>query len=185
MHGPSPQRTPGADVPRTIVHTGRRIRVAVDTEVTAHGVTITRDAILHPGAVVILPVIDRNTVCLLRNRRPIVNETLWECPAGTLEPGEPIEHAARRELTEETGYTAARWTSLGYLFASPGVLDEKLHLFIAEDLTPGPMQLEPDEDLQPHAVPLADAVQMCLDGTIRDAKTVTALLLWERRLGKG
>ncbi len=167
-------------MPREIVHVGRRIRVAVDTLVTADGVTVKRDAVLHPGAVVILPVLDSEHVVLLRNQRFVVNETLWEVPAGTLEPGEPVEDCARRELLEETGYAAERWRSLGYLYASPGVLDEKLHLFIAEGLTPGPASPEPGEELEPVVVPLAEAVAMCLRGEIKDAKTVTCLLLWER-----
>src|SRR6266508_6025976 len=167
-------------MPREIIHRGRKIQVAVDTSVGSDGQTIRRDVILHPGAVVILPIVDAAHVCLLRNFRFAINETLWEAPAGTLEPGEPLEKAAARELLEETGFTAARWRSLGYLYASPGVLDEKLHLFVAQDLTPGPAKPEPDEQLEPVIVPLADAIRMCLDGTIRDAKTVTSLLLWER-----
>jgi ADP-ribose pyrophosphatase len=167
-------------MPREIVHVGRKIRVAVDTTITADGQVIKRDVVLHPGAVVILPVIDAAHVCLLRNHRWVVGETLWELPAGTLEPGEDLEHAARRELAEETGYTAASWRSLGYLYASPGVIDEKLHLFVAEGLTPGESRPEADEDLEAITVGLADAVRMCLDGEIKDAKTVTALLLWER-----
>jgi ADP-ribose pyrophosphatase len=165
---------------REIVHVGRKIRVAVDTTTTADGQTIRRDVVLHPGAVVVLPVIDREHVCLLRNHRWVVGETLWEVPAGTLEPGEELEPAARRELEEETGYRAAAWRYLGYLFASPGVLDEKLHLFVAEGLTPGPSRPEADEHLEPVTVPFAEAVRMCLDGRVKDAKTITALLLWEK-----
>lgn len=167
-------------MPREIVHRGRKISVAVETETGRDGAIIRRDVILHPGAVVILPVLDRERVVLLRNHRPVVGETLWEAPAGTLEPGEAIGEAARRELAEETGYTANRWQSLGFLYASPGVLDEKLHLFVAEELTAGPSHLEPDEQLEPVIVPLTEAVAMCLDGRIRDAKTVTLLLRWER-----
>jgi ADP-ribose pyrophosphatase len=170
---------------RELVHTGRRIRVYVDTMTAPDGRVIRRDAIMHPGAVVILPVVDPDHVCLLRNHRWIVGETLWELPAGTLEAGEEIETAARRELLEETGYQASRWHSLGFLFASPGVLDEKLHLFVAEDLTAGPMQLEADESLEPEIITFARAIEMCLRGEIRDAKTITALLLWERMNGHG
>src|SRR5947209_3680725 len=97
---------------REIVYTGRRITVEVDTFTAPDGTTIRRDAIRHPGAVVILPVLDAEHVVLLRNERFVVGETLWEVPAGTLEPGEPLEACARRELQEETGYLAARWRSL-------------------------------------------------------------------------
>lgn len=165
---------------RQIVHEGRKIKVAVDTSLGPNGETIRRDLILHPGAVVILPVIDRDHICLLRNYRFAIGETLWEVPAGTLEPDEPIEVAAARELEEETGYTARRWRNLGFYYASPGVLDEKLHLFVAEDLTPGPARPEADEELEPKTVSWPDALRMALDGTIKDAKTVTAILLWDR-----
>lgn len=167
-------------MPVETVYVGRRIRVEVDTLHTADGRVIRRDAIRHPGAVVILPVVDARHVVLLRNYRFVVGETLWEVPAGTVEPQETLHQCAARELQEETGYRAARWRSLGYIYASPGLLDEKLHLFIAEELTPGPAQPEPDEKLEPVVVPLVEAIRMCLDGTIRDAKTVTSLLLWER-----
>lgn len=170
-------------MPREIVHQGRKIKVAIDTSVGPNGESIKRDMIFHPGAVVILPVIDRDHICILRNFRFVIDETLWEIPAGTLEPGEPIQQAAVRELEEETGYVAGKWTYLNYFYASPGVLDEKLHLFVAEDLTPGPMRPEADEQLEPVKIPWAEAMRMALDGTIKDAKTITALLLWDRRRG--
>jgi ADP-ribose pyrophosphatase len=165
---------------REIVHRGRKIQVVIDTSELPTGQTIRRDMILHPGAVVILPVVDSERICLLRNYRFVIDATLWELPAGTLEPGEPIEKAAARELLEETGYTAAKWRSLGFLYASPGVLDEKLHLFVAEELTPGAAQPEADEQLDPQIVAWTDALRMALDGTIKDAKTITAILLWDR-----
>ena len=170
-------------MPRQVIHEGRKIKVVLDTSTGPNGEPIRRDMILHPGAVVILPVIDRDHVCLLRNYRFVIGETLWECPAGTLEPGEPIEDAAVRELAEETGYVAGRWQKLGYFYASPGVLDEKLHTFVALDLTPGPARPEADEQLEPHVVKWSDALKMALDGTIKDAKTVTAILLWDRLRG--
>ncbi len=168
---------------REIVHVGRKIRVAVDTTTTADGQTIRRDVIMHPGAVVILPVLDADHVVLLRNHRFAIGETLWEVPAGTVEPGEPLQVCAERELAEETGYVAAKWRSLGFLYASPGVLDEKLHLFIAETLTPGEAKPEPDEQLHPVTVRFDEAIRMCLSGEIKDAKTITSLLLWEKLRG--
>jgi len=168
-------------MPREIVHRGRKISVALDTAVMPDGSTVRRDMIFHPGAVVILPMVTPASVCLLRNHRFVIDTTLWEIPAGTLEPGEPIETAARRELAEETGYTAERWTSLGFFYASPGVLDEKLHLFVAEELTAGPMNLEPDETIEPVVLDWSEALRMCIEGEILDAKTITAILLWDRR----
>ncbi|MBN9517899.1 NUDIX hydrolase [bacterium] len=171
-------------MPREIVYTGRRVSVAVDTFTAPDGTTIRRDCILHPGAVVILPVLDAGRVVLLRNHRWVVGETLWEVPAGTRELNEPLEECAKRELAEETGYTASKWTYLGFLYASPGVMNEQLHLFVAEELTAGQMAPEADEELEPVTVQLDEAIRMCLSGEIKDAKTITALLLWERRQGE-
>jgi ADP-ribose pyrophosphatase len=165
---------------RTIVHRGRKIQVAVDVEAGPRGGTVQRDVVIHPGAVAILPLTDDGRIYLLRNRRPIVDEVLWEVPAGTLEPGEPVETAAARELAEETGYNAAAWRRLADFYPSPGVLSEKTVLFVARGLTPGAMSLEDDEQLEPVLVPWTEAVSMALAGTIRDAKTLVAILLWDR-----
>jgi ADP-ribose pyrophosphatase len=170
-------------MPRETVFRGRKIEVALDTTTLPSGHVVKRDIIVHPGAVVILPMVDRDHVCLLRNERFVVNETLLELPAGTLEPKEPPEAAAVRELIEETGYRAGRWRKLGEFFPSPGVLSELMHLFVAEDLSPGPLQLEPGEHIEPQVVPFTEALTWALDGTIRDAKTVIGLLLWERLRG--
>jgi ADP-ribose pyrophosphatase len=108
----------GERVPRQIVHRGRKIEVALETSVLPDGETVERDLILHPGAVAILPLLDDGHVCLVRNLRPNVGETLWEIPAGTLEAGEAPAAAAVRELAEETGYTAASWRKLAEFFPS-------------------------------------------------------------------
>src|SRR5262249_4158610 len=118
--------------------------------------------------------------CLIRNCRAVVTETRGEVPAGTLEPGAPPASAAVRELEEETGYTARRWRKLAELVPSPGVLSEVIHLFLAEDLTPGPMRPEAGEVLEPRVVSWDDALAWAMDGTIRDAKTLIALLWWDR-----
>jgi ADP-ribose pyrophosphatase len=165
---------------RQVVHQGRKIQVAVDEAVRPDGQVVRRDVVLHPGAVAILPLPDADHVCLLRNRRFVVNEELWEVPAGTLEPGEPVEQAAVRELIEETGYRAGRWRKLLEFYPSPGVLSERTHLFVARDLTPGPMRPEPGEELEPNIIPWQQALAWAQDGTIRDAKTLVAILLWER-----
>lgn len=167
-------------MPRHLVHRGRKIQVLLDDTTLPDGQTVKRDIILHPGAVAILPVIDDDNICLLRNHRFIVGEALLEIPAGTLEPGEPPDQASVRELAEETGYQAGRWSKLTVFYPSPGVLDERTHLYVARDLSPGPMNLEPEEKLEPQIVSFADALSWALTGVIRDAKTLIALLWWDR-----
>ena len=162
----------------TIVHKGRIIQVAVDELPREGGGTMRRDVVLHPGAVVILPLLDDGHVVLLRNYRHAVGQTLWEVPAGTLEPPEPPEEAAVRELIEETGYRAKTWRKLSEFYPSPGILSERMHLFVAQELTPGEMALEPGEQIVPHVVPWAQAIEWAKDGTIQDAKSLVALLLW-------
>jgi ADP-ribose pyrophosphatase len=170
---------------RTIVHTGRKIQVAIEESVGRGGQIVRRDVVLHPGAVAILPLVDAEHVCLLRNVRPATGETLWEIPAGTLEPNEPIEQAAARELAEETGYRAGRLHKLHAFYPSPGILSERTHLFLAEELTQGEMHLEADEAIEPHVVAWSQALAWCLDGTIRDAKTLVAILFWDRKRAGG
>jgi ADP-ribose diphosphatase len=167
-------------MPRELVYTGRRIQVAQEIVHQPDGSTLRRDVVLHPGAVAILPLTDPDHVCLLRNYRVALGETLWEIPAGTLEPGEPPTEAAVRELEEETGYRAGRWARLGELIPSPGVMSEVIHLFLAEELTPGPARPEPGEELEAHTVPWDQALLWAMDGTIRDAKTLIALFHLER-----
>jgi ADP-ribose pyrophosphatase len=170
---------------RQILFRGRKIQVALDTAILPSGETIQRDVILHPGAVAILPLLDDGHICLVRNHRPIVGKVLIEIPAGTLEPSEKPAAAARRELAEETGYRARRWQKLAEFIPSPGVLSERTHVFVARDLTPGPQRLEKDERISPRIVTWRQAVAWALDGTIRDAKTLIAILLWDRLRGGG
>ena len=165
---------------RTLVYQGRKIQVFAEETPGPDGRPVRRDVVIHPGAVAVLPLVDAGHVCLLRNHRPIPGEVLWEIPAGTLEPGEPVETAAARELEEETGYRAARWRKLAAFYPSPGVLSERTHLFVAEGLTPGAMRPEADEQLEPRVVAWEQAVAWALDGTVRDAKTLVAVLLWDR-----
>ncbi len=169
-----------SDTKRQIMYRGRKIEVAVDTFTAADGTPMRRDVILHPGAVAILPLVDADHICLVEQHRPVIGSTLLEIPAGTLEPAEPPEQAARRELAEETGYQAASWRKLTEFFPSPGVISERSHLYLAQNLTPGTMQLEKDEALEPRIVAWNDALRWARDGTLSDAKTLLAILLWEQ-----
>src|SRR5262249_27744991 len=139
-----------------------------------------RELVIHRGAVALVPIVDPDHVCLLRNFRYSANETLIEIPAGTIEPGGTPEETAERELAEETGYRAGRITRVTDWWVSPGVFTERMYLYLCEDLTPGPTDHQPDEQLQPFVVAWDEAVAMALDGRIRDAKSLAALLLCDR-----
>lgn len=157
-----------------------RFRVVEETHVTSSGATKTRQIVRHPGAVVVVPLLADGRVCLIRQWRIAVKETLVELPAGTLEPNEPPIVTAERELIEETGYRAETIVPLHEFFLSPGILDEKMHLFLATGLTEGEPQREVGEEIDNLLVPLEDAVAMIFSGEIRDAKTIVGLLWAER-----
>ena len=148
---------------------------------TPDGRTHTRESVQHPGAVVVLPLLEDGRVCLIRNYRSAVNRILIELPAGTLEPDEDPLQTATRELEEETGYRAGGVEPLCQFFMSPGVLNERMHLFLATDLTAGPARLEAGEQIEPWLVPWSEALAMADDGRIEDAKTLVALFWYDRR----
>lgn len=163
-----------------IIFRGRKIEVALQ-EVRLHdGRIAERELVLHRGAVALVPMVDRDHVCLVRNERFAVGKTLLEVPAGTLDPGESADATAARELKEETGYTAGKITKLSEWYVSPGYVTERMYLYLCEDLQAGELELEPDEKLKPEVVPWADALQMVSDGRIQDAKSMLAILFCDR-----
>jgi ADP-ribose diphosphatase len=164
-----------------ILLTTSKFRVVRETIAAPSGKTKTREVIRHPGACVILPLLDDGRVCLIRNWRIAVGQTLIELPAGTLEPPEPPEKTAERELIEETGFRAKQIQFLHAFFLSPGILDEKMHLYLATGLTAGQPAREEGEEIENWLVPLDDAVAMIFRHEIQDAKTIVGLL-WVERL---
>ena len=161
--------------------TTTKFRVVRETISSPSGKTKTREIIRHPGACVIVPLLDDGRICLIKNWRIAAGQTLVELPAGTLEPPEPPEKTALRELIEETGYRAQSLEFLHAFFLSPGILDEQMHLYLATGLTPGEAAREEGEEIENWLVPFDDAVQMVASGEIRDAKTIIGLL-WVDRL---
>lgn len=161
--------------------TTAKFRVVRETLTTGAGKTKTREIVRHPGACVIVPLLDDGSVCLIRNWRIAVGQTLIELPAGTLEPPEPPHVTAERELIEETGYRAKKIEFLHAFFLSPGILDEKMHLYLATGLTSGDTAREEGEEIENWLVPFEEAVAMIYRGEIQDAKTIVGLL-WVDRL---
>lgn len=158
----------------------RRFAVERITHPAPDGSQLVRDVVRHPGSVVILPLLENDQVCLIRNKRIAVGETLIELPAGTRETGEPPEVTAERELIEETGYRAEKIERTTSFFAAPGILDEQMILYTATGLTAGDPERELGEEIENLVVSRKEALAMVGDGTIRDAKTLIGLLLWAR-----
>src|SRR6266480_1602629 len=128
--------------------TASKFRVVRETIPAPGGKTKTREIVRHPGACVIVPLLDDGQVCLIRNWRVAVNQTLIELPAGTLEPPEPPHVTAERELIEETGYRAKQIQFLHAFFLSPGILDEKMHLYLSTGLNEGQTAREEGEEIE-------------------------------------
>jgi ADP-ribose pyrophosphatase len=163
---------------------GSRFQVVEVPQSIRGGGTRPRQIVQHPGAVVILPLLEGNRVCLIRNERVSIGKTIVELPAGTIEPPDPPSETASRELKEETGYTAERWRELPSFYTSPGILSERMYVFVAEGLTAGEHQREEGENIDNYIVSWSEALQMVDRGEIEDGKTICALLMWERlRIG--
>jgi len=139
------------------------------------GRLVKREIVHHPGAVAIVPVLDSGDILLVRQDRPAAGQALWELPAGTLEPGEAPLACARRELVEETGYEASKWTCLSVFFTSPGICDEQMSLFRANALR-RICEPDPEEIEMCRAFSATKLARMAQDGEIRDAKTLIGLL---------
>ena len=141
----------------------------------ADGRSITREVVVHPGAVVILPILDARRIVMIRNFRHTVEQELWELPAGTAEPNEAPIETARRELEEEAGYRAGTMTPLTEFFTSPGVLTERMFAFVATELQPVGQRLEVGERIVAEIVELNRARTWLTNGELRDGKTIAVL----------
>lgn len=157
------------------VYRGRILRVREDTVRLPNGRTAEREVAEHPGGVGIL-ALDGGDVLLVRQYRYAFSRVLTEIPAGKREPGEEPFVTAQRELREEIGATAGKWTELGALIASPGCYGEVLYLYMAQELTFGDTHPDEDEFLDVVRMPFDRAVELCMTGELTDAKTVIALL---------
>lgn len=150
----------------------------VEAPGSSGGDPIVREVVRHPGAVTVAAV-SGGAVTLVRQYRAAVDAVVVELPAGKLDGGEAPSACAARELEEETGLTAATFTEVADYLVSPGWSDERMWLYLAEDLTPGAARPQGAEEVHMDVltVPLDRAVQMCHDGSIRDAKSIVGILL--------
>ena len=159
-----------------------RIFTVVKRYVTGKsGKKLERHVVLHPGAVVILPILPDGRIVLIRQNRIAVDEDLIELPAGTIETGEEPVATARRELQEETGYWAGVLTPLLKFYASPGFVREEMRLFKATELVAGPTAQEDGEKIETLLLDLPQAMKMIYSGEIRDAKTIIGLLWYNQQ----
>lgn len=155
---------------------GKIVNLRVDEALLPNGRTALREVVEHPGGVCIAALTDQEELLFVRQFRYPYAEVVRELPAGKLERGEDPLEAGRRELREETGATAARYTSLGRLYPSPGYCGEIIHLYLAEGLCFGDTDPDEDEFLEPERLPLSEAVRAVLAGELPDAKTQVAVL---------
>jgi len=161
-----------------ILYQGKVFRLQRDTVIEPGGVQAERDIIVHPGSVVVLPVFKDGRVLLIQQYRHSVGEFLWELVAGRKEPHESPVAGARRELLEETGYTAKRLRKLMLVVPTPGFANEWMWIFAAEGLTAGAAQPEEDEKITPRIFTLKQVEKMIQRGTVRDAKSICGLLYY-------
>ena len=186
-----PSKTRATVLKSKVSFQGKVFSVVTDKVTEPGGVTSTRDVIRHNGSAVILAV-DASankadpSILLERQYRYAAGQFLLELPAGRIEPGEAPLAAAKRELIEETGFRARRWSRLVRYYASPGFLSETMQVFLAEDIRPGTAQPEADEKITLHPVPLSELLAQIDAGKILDGKTITSVLLFARqRFGAG
>lgn len=168
------------------VYEGKVFSVRRDRVVEPHGVEVTREVVTHSGSVVVLPVFNDGRILLIRQYRYVAGQFLWELVAGRRDEGENFVQGARRELEEETGYTAEKLTQIMDVFPSPGFLGENMVIFVAEGLKKGKARPEDDEKITARTVSLRDAEDWISTGKIRDAKTVAGVLFYSTFLaGRG
>ena len=167
---------------RKIIHQGKVFKLIKEKVTLDNGVTTDLEFIEHPGATAIIPMLTDSRVLLIKQYRHALRKYIWEIPAGTLDPQESVMNCAKRELIEETGYSAGHWQKLGEITPVPGYSDERIHIFLATDLRPAEQALDQDEIINVHPCEFCDAMKMIEGGEIQDAKSIAGLYLAHNRL---
>ncbi len=167
------------------IHTGRVLDLDLDTVRFPDGSTGELEMIRHSGASAVVPVLTAGPaadpeIILIRQFRHAADGEIWEVPAGRIDPGETPEACASRELEEEAGFAAGRLDRLTTIYTTPGFTDERIHLFVARDLTETRHRREADEFLEVHRLQLSHALDLVRTGEISDSKTIVSLLFFSR-----
>jgi ADP-ribose pyrophosphatase len=162
---------------RITIYRGKVFTLVRENVTLENGTTTDVEFIEHPGATAIIPFLDDTRIVLLKQYRHALKKYIWEIPAGTLDPQEEIIGCAKRELIEETGYSANRWQKLGEITPVPGYSDERIHIFLATELQPAEQHLDEDEVIQVQEVDFLKALEMIGDGEIQDAKSIAGLFM--------
>lgn len=160
-------------------------RLRLDTLQLANGRSLQKAAVEHPGAVVLIPLQQTASgpqILMLHQYRHVLDQTILELPAGTRGWQEDWLVCAQRELREETGHRAEKFTPLGQLWPAPGISDELMQLYLAEELSPDPLPGDVDEQIELTLMSLAELVEMCWNGRLQDAKSIIGILRTARHL---
>jgi ADP-ribose pyrophosphatase len=161
-----------------ILYQGKAFGVRRDELIEPTGVHTTREVVTHPGSVVVLPVLPDGRIVMVRQYRHAARQYLWELVAGRMEPGENPKKGAQRELIEETGYRAKKFTVFLDLFPTPGFLAERMYLLLAEGVSPGAAAPEEDEKIVVAAYTRKQLEQMMRTRKLKDAKSIAGLLFY-------
>jgi ADP-ribose pyrophosphatase len=160
-----------------LIFKGRLLNLRTQKRRLPNGYIVNLEIIRHPGAVLIVPFLSKDKMIILRQYRPVVNMYVYELPAGTLNKGEGHILCAKREIIEETGYSAARLSKLGVIYPAPGYSTEKIIIYRAEGLKRQRVDPEMDEIISTRIITKKEAVRLFKSGKIVDAKTICALAL--------
>jgi ADP-ribose pyrophosphatase len=178
----SASRTTAKILRSKLIYEGPVFGIRRDEIIEPSGLRVTRELITHPGSVVVLPALPDGRILLIRQYRHATRQFLWELVAGRIDNGENPRRAAARELIEETGYRAKRFHVFLDIFPTPGFLEERMFILLAEDLTPGKAQPEEDERITSKAFTPGEIEQMIRRNKIRDAKSIAGILYYLRFL---